>query len=596
MQNSRKKIDFSILLFLVLPLLLFQICNITVTLYNSDDLYLKLLASGEFTGTPETHLMHVGYLTGLLMSCLYTLMPTIPWFGIILFSYGYLGIFLSLYTIFKKIPQTLYKIIFSLIVLFITISFVCLHLIELQYTTITAILCAASLVHFYLSEDSENIPTYLKNNILSFIFFFLSIGLRDKACIMFLPTFFLVALIKYIKNHKLLKPILAYGCVLLTLLILVWSSNQIAYSSDEWHSFKLYNTSRENIVDYNGFPDYEKYQTEYESLGITYSSYLSAATRYQILLDENINTNFMLKMDELSPAHTLNLKQMFHHFLDRHITAYADRPLNLIVYVLYFFTFLFIIFSKRRKLLGDVAALFMGRMIIWGYLLFINRPEARVTQGVYIAEFLILLAIIFGQNLCFPNMQKNKNTAQSNSETKPQTMFRDKSVLPQRILIIIFACATIFVSIKWGAPHIDMIRRYSQERDYFALANKDIRDYFYEHESNLYLLDVNSFSNFTENAFAKTSPSCGNAIYLGSWPANSPWTDAVAGKYNIVSFEKDALARDDIYFVFMNTEQTRYEYIEEYYQSKYPDASLVLCDTVYTSNGLEFYIMQIREN
>lgn len=590
--KKKCKFHYSILFFIFLPLLIFLLKDITVTFYNNDDFFLKLIASGEFTGTPQSHLLHIGYLTGILLSTLYTLLPSVPWYGILLFSYGYLSIMLSVYTVSKQIEKTRHRIIASVLMTFTAVCFLWIHIIELQYTTVTAIVCAAALVHFYLAEESEHISDYIKANIPGLVFFFLAMELRDKACLMFLPTFFLVGLIKYAKNRKLFKPLLAYGGILLCLVLLTLGIQKIAYSDEAWNSFKTYNTARENIVDYNGYPDYEEYRAEYEALGITYESYLSASTRYQLLLDENINTEFMVEMEALSHHFEPDVKQMLHNFLERHISSYIDRPLNLIVYVLYFFTGILIIVGKRPRAFLDLAALFAGRTIIWGYLLFIGRPMPRVTQGVYMMEFLLLLAIIFGQKLCFVRTKKEIREESANNKTK----LSDGRKLLQRITGIVFAVAVIFTAIKWGLPNTVTIMDHSQTRYDYSVAYREMQEYFYTNQDNVYLLDTNSFSYFTEDAFAQTAKTAGNCVLLGSWHANSPWTDSIAAKYGIESYETAAVTQDNVYFVFMNTETTGYEYLENYFHSRYPETSLVLQDTVNTSNGLEFYIMQVQSN
>jgi len=591
MRTAAKKNHLVLLPLIFLPLLFLWAGDITVTLFNNDDLYLKIIASGEFTGCPDAHLVHIGILTGLLFKGLYTLVPSVPWFGLLLFAYGYLAIYISLYLISCKIKKTVPGVFFFLFWSLVSFAFMWLHLVQLQYTTITALVCAASIVSFYLSEDAQTSREYLKNNILSVLFFFLAIELRDKAAIMFLPTFAFIGLAKCIRDRKLFKPVLAYGATILSIVIVAFGVERIAYSEENLASFEAYNTARENIVDYQGFPDYETHRSDYEALGISYDSYLTMVTRYHLLLDENIDTDFMLEMEALSGSHTFQPGQMWTSFLNRHIGDYMDRPLNLIVYILYFFTVLLLLFSKQRKGLWDVAALFSGRMVIWFYLLYINRPEARVTQGVYMAEFLILLGIITHYDLCLLNKDKKIKFGLRGMWTR----IKKAKQLPQRIVLLLFCATTVFTSVKWGLPHIDMIIRYSRERAYFSCAYREIRTYFYENADNLYLADTNTFSYFTEDAFVSTIPSRANFVLLGSWTANSPWSQSIADAHGITSYERDALVRDDVYFVFLKGDATDYHYMEQYYQSKYPNTYFELCDTVYTSNGLEFHIMQVKQ-
>lgn len=133
----------------------------------------------------------------------------------------------------------------------------------------------------------------------------------------------------------------------------------------------------------------------------------------------------------------------------------------------------------------------------------------------------------------------------------------------------------------------------STGRIYVYQNYREILDYFNAHEQNLYLLDTNNFSNFLEGIFEKPRPTKHNTVLLGSWTANSPWTNRIAEKYQIESYEEAALTKDNVFFVFVNSEYTGYEYLEQYYKSKYPDSYVSIHDTFKTFMGLEVLILKV---
>lgn len=575
MKTSQKNF-FEIILFICIPLIIYIIMDIPFIFNNNDDFFLKQIASGELTGTPETHLLHIGYFTGIILSILYKLLPSIPWYGILLFSYGYLSIILSIYMFSRYIEKTLLRIICSSCSILVTLSFVSIHLINIQYTTITAIVCALSLVLFYLAEETEDTKVYLKNTVPSLITFFLALEIRNKACIMFLPMLFFFILAKYVKNRNLFKPLCSYGILLIIILIASFGIEKIAYSSQDWNDFKEYNTTRENIVDYAGFPNYDQYNETYEKLGISYQSYVSANSYYQLLLDDNINADSMQALEDTLPTPSINIKDMCTGLWERHTHSYVDRPLNLIVYLVYFFTIILILISRKKKLLFDILAIFAGRSIIWLYLAYIGRSLPRVTQGIYIVELLTLLAIIFGNKLWSVNARKRKIV---------QYIFCSA-------LILCSLCATI----KWGIPNSRIIIDYSRAMLSHSNAYQEIRSYFAENDENLYLLDTHSFSYFTENIFEKTPVSHNNFVLLGGWPANSPWTDSILEQYDYSSYEQAVLEGNNVFFVFMNTEETSYNYLNDYFNEKHPSTTLVITDTFKCTSGVEFLILQLQSN
>lgn len=527
------------------------------------------------TGTPQFHLLYLGHLSGLLLSALYACAPSIPWYGIFLFSCMYLSLFLAYIAIAKQIEKTSQKVIFSITSTLIICSFLLYHLTNIQYTTVTATVCATSLLYFYLAKEDHNPRGYLKNCIPSLLLFALSIEIRSEACIMFLPTFFAIGLCKLLKECGLFKSIAAYGCALLVIIITVSITENLFYSSPAWNEFREYNSYRQQVVDYGGYPNYDENKETYDALGINYQSYVAASSRYQLLLDDNINASFMKKMAELSPRSAFNPDSMIKTFIEKHLYSYQDRPLNLIVYVLYFFLFVLILYSRNWKALLNLMAIIAGRMVIWTYLLYIGRCPARVTQGIYIAELLLLAAMLFADRLVFVNKPTGK-----------------KSPAHAAINILLLYCI-VATSIKWGIPHtVDSFKKNASQLIYSS-AYGEIRDYFYNNSSNLYLLDTNSFSYFTENIFAPTLASANNFVLMGSWAANSPWTDEIVNRYGFSSYENALLTGNNVFFVFIDSPETNHNYLTNYISSKFPNYTLNVSDSLTTSNGVTFIILKI---
>ncbi len=570
--QSQKNLPYRFIIYILLPLLLLLTSGITFIYFNNDDLFMKQLASGELTLKPESHLLHIGYITGLLLSTLYKLFPAVPWYGILLFSYAYLGITVCFYMLAHFFPKILHTILLGIFLFGAIGPFLIIHLVQIQFTTVTAMLTTASLMCFYISDYADSPVLCRKWKVISIVFFILAFELRMDACIMFIPTFFLLGVSKYLKDHSSLKPVLLYGCTLAILLVILGSIEKIAYSAPAWESFKAFNTARANIMDYNGFPDYNAYQDIYNEFGITYESYLSMSKRYQILLDDKINVSFMEVMSDISHEYHFDPARILTDFWARHVTDYTDRPLNLIVYVLYFFALLLIIVSKKWKTVFDLLAVFLGRMIIWMYLLYINRPMLRVTQGIYIMECILLFAIILVNRLWIPSKSANR--------------------IPGRIVLALFTICSLFLSIDQGLPHAEMIIANSAAQCKFSESYQEMRDYFYEHGDNIYLQDMLGFSSFTEDIFQPTAPSKGNFILTGGWTASSPWTDNIAARNNIASYEQAAISQDNVLFVFMDMEWTGYDYLNAYLRSKYPDCHLETVDIYQCTDGLQFLILR----
>lgn len=559
----------------VLPLLILLFQHMTPIFYNNDDVFLKQIASGEYTGTPETHLLHIGYLTGVLISTLYKIVPSFPWYGAFLFACLYGSILLALFPLFQYANTARQKLILTAMSILVMVGFLFSHMLQIQYTTVTAAVCSSSLVNFYLAKEETQTKKYIKQLLPCIILFVISFEIRDKACLMMLPLFFFIGIIRFLQHRKMLKPLLSFAGILVGCIILLWGIEKIAYASPDWKSFDSYNTNRERIVDYSGYPSYEENRELYDALNISYQSYICASTRYQLLLDSNINATFMEKVANAVPERTVSITAITKEFLNRHLTSYADRPLNLMVYVMYVLIMVMAILTRKYKALSDLLAIFLGRMTIWIYLLFLGRSVPRVTQGIYIAELLLLAAIFFYHRLWADAKEKRKK-------------------MISLVLTFMIACI-VFVTVKWGLPYTKRIQQYNDSQLAYAETYHELRNYFHENEDCFYMLDTNSFSYFTESVFAKTSVSDSNFVLLGSWLANSPWSDKLAQNNNFDSFESAALEKENVFFVFMNTEATGYEYLKDYYEEKHPGTQLIIHDTFTSSAGVEFFILKCQQ-
>ena len=559
-----------------LPLFLIWHFNAKIVFFNNDDLYIGELVSGITTGRPESHLVHIGYLTGWILSRLYMLVPSTPWYGIFLFTMIYGSIVTAFSAMIIKLEKVWQKILMTVSALYMICSFFFYHMAEIQYTTVTTVVCMTAVVLFVLTEDATDWKKYIKANILGFVFFFMSFNIRDKACVMVLPVFFFIGLGKVIKDKKLFRPVLAYASVLVVIMLLLFGVERIAYSGAEWKEFERYNTAREQVMDYAGFPNYEENIALYEELGISEQSYVSLATRYQVLLDEKVNADFMEAMEEVSSSdRKIDLIQMLKTFVERHLTSYMDRPLNIIVYFMYVAAIVLALVSGKYKALYDVLALFLGRMSIWAYLMYIGRSLPRVTQGIYIVELMVLFAIIISNSLWI-------------NKTK-------QGVKLPKIAGVCVIVGMIAICHRWGLPYSSNIYHYNNSQMAYATCYREMREYFNEHSENVYLADMFSFSYFTKDILAEEYPSVGNYVMMGNWVANSPWTDSIAERYQIESYEEAAIMQDNVYFVFIDSEGTSWQYLADYYAEKYPGSVMEVEEVVETTFGQDFLIVKVRE-
>ncbi len=571
---------------------------------TNDDLFLKMIVSGEMTGTPDSRMFYISYPAGVLLSILYKLFPQAPWYG--LFFCLTIGMTMSivLYSLLKAEKSLPVRLLTVLLFALFSYGFLFLHIAELQFTTVTAMAGCGALFLFMLSSPADSLRETLKSNRGFLLLSAWAFCIRGQAFLMFLPVIGMIGLGKYLDagrspavslfhmNSKR-KNLFALAGVFIAVIGSLFLLEKLAYQRGDWKTFSAYTEASETVYDYEGYPDYDSHEDTYRELGISRSSLEAAAHHYCITLEAGINQKTMETLAAiveqeraLSPSELPGkFQEMAAFFIDRHL-SYTDRPLNLLVYCCYILFFFAALLSGKRSAMRDILFLGIARMVIWIYLVFYGRLPSRVSQSVYLAELAVLLAIAFGNRLWAFHDHKSKG------ENDP---IPAKNVLKSQICSIFWIISVIFltfVCLRFGFPKAKAAAWEASSRLQFSQSFVDIKNYFKAHPDNLYYLDMDSFGSFTEDALQDPSNGYDNFLYMGSWIPHSPWYDV---KFELAEISDPAAALyedPNVYIVFMNTEGISYDYLTDFYAENHPGVSFAVTDTVDVSNDLQFLILQ----
>lgn len=575
---------------------------------TNDDVFLKMILSGQMTGTPEPHSFYLSYPAGLLLSCLYKLSPHLPWYGLFFcFTIG-LSMSILLYHLLKLEKTLPMRLLSTLLFCLFSYGFLFLHIAELQFTTVTAMAGSGALFLFMLAKPTDSFRETLKSHSGFLLLSAYSFCIRGQAFLMFLPMIGMIGLGKYLdaKNtpsaslfylSKKRKNLFAIAFLFMSTIGILLLLEKLAYSREDWRIFSDYTEASETIYDYAGYPDYDAHKETYTALGITRSSHEAAAYHYNIALEPGINKETMETLASIVKQERRiflsqlpkKLLEMADTFLERHL-SYTDRPLNLLVYCCYILFFICGAVAKKRTALRDIVFLGFARMVIWTYLVYYGRLPSRVSQSVYLAELTILLAIAFGNRLWLPY----ENTTHS-KDAGQNTDMATKHISHHRLFFKIWIMSTILltaVCLRFGFPKARGAAWEASSRLQFSQSFVDITNYFKTHPECFYYLDMNSFGSFTEDALQSVDNAYDNFLYMGSWIPHSPWYDAKFQKSDISNPAAALYENPNVYAVFMNTEETDYDYLEAFYAENYPGVSLEVVDTVDTSNGVQFLILK----
>lgn len=595
----RKKTEpclLGVLSVLVVFLLFWYFRRLSPFIYQTnDDLFLKMIVSGEMTGTPNPRMFYLSYPAGLLLSALYRLSPQLPWYGLLFcFTIG-LTMTVILYSILKREKHPAVRLLTVVLFCLFSYGFLFLHIAELQFTTVTAMAGCGALFLFMLAPPADSLREALKNNSGFLLFSAYSFCFRGQAFIMFFPMIGMIGLGKYLDAGKASsaslfqinrqrKNLLALAGIFIAIIGSLFMLEKLAYQREDWNVFSAYTEASETVYDYEGYPDYDTHRETYTELGITRSSYEAAAHRYCIALEPGINRETMetlaaiiekerrLSLSELPGK----FQEMAAFFLDRHL-SYTDRPLNLLVYCCYILFFICGILSGKKCALRDILFLGFARMVIWTYLVFYGRLPSRVSQSVYMGELAVLLAIAFGYRLW------------AFRKTAERSFLRQRACSSFWVMTV---CFLTFVCLRFGFPKAEAAAWEAKSRLQFSQSFVDIKNYFYAHPDNFYYLDMDSFGSFTEDGLQNTVSGYDNFLYLGSWIPHSPWYDAKFERQGISDPAKALYENPNVYVVFMNTEGISYDYLADFYAENYPGVTLEIADTVNVSNDLQFLILK----
>ena len=389
---------------------------------ENDNIYLKTIASGEVTGVPEAHLAHMTIISGLVLKFLYTVTGNgIPWFGIFLCASIAVTMVLMMYKGIVFADRVWKKAVLFIVFLISFISFFYQYFAVTHYTLATGFIGAGALFLLASTDFKNGSKKEFILGILPFVFLSAwSAGMRQKAFFMLLPFFgivFLGLLIDAVKSKDkaFIKRLIIIFSLFAATNIIIFLSDCVAYQSEEWKTFRQYNSDRESIIDYAGFPSYDENKSTYDKLNISKSSYEALTKHYNLIVDENINAKSMEVLSELSKNSKKNenvsfISKVFNvikGIVRINLFEYQDRPINIAVYLLYLFVFVLSLFLKKYKALRDLAFLTVARTVDWVYLVWIGRYPFRVTQIIYIAEALLLIAIILRYELWQKPVEKN---------------------------------------------------------------------------------------------------------------------------------------------------------------------------------------------
>lgn len=575
----------------------FAYCYLRVPfMMTNDNFYLKSIVSGEMTGTPEARMYYIGIVFGGVVSLLYRLFPGSAWYGIavtlsLMAAFSYL-LFRILNVCRTHVMRACAIVLFD----WLLFGFFTQHIVKSEWTTITGIVGCASLLALYLLDESLDCHVYRKALVSLVLLSVWSVSMRDKAYYMLIPFIGMIFLGKlqdaYVSGEKKNRQnLMALGLALAGAMLIFHLGTAIAYGSSAWREFRVYTDASEEVFGFYGFPDYESHQSLYEEAGIQKSSYEAITGHYNILLDPAINAHSMTLLSDVGKKENAAAKgslgkraQTFaEQFTERAITSYAERPVNILVYLVYLLVIPAAVFMKRRRAVRDIVYVGVASAFLWIYLIDGGRFPTRVTQIIYIAQVFLAVGIVIRYRL-WELLQIKKG----------ERIYPVGAVAG--VMILCVACA------RFGIPTAKAHISEAESWYAFSTAYRELQEYLAANSDKFYYFDM-SHLYFEEEVFQKPHmvydaaagkpvPVKNNYLYMGSWMPKSPWYDKVFEQLGITDAGEALITHENIYLLYQEVDFDSWDFLNYYYEEHYPGSELRVVDEFIASNGTKYDIIK----
>ena len=502
----------------------------------NDDVLIKDILSGAYTGTPSGYNNQMMYPISVLIAGLYRLIPTVPWYGIMLMgglatSVSIIVYRLLCYTlnIWIKLAMSIFTVVFILGVYLDEIT-------NMTYTVVSAMLATAACI-WVLTDNNLR----LRDNIVPIVLCIISFNIRSEMFLLMCPYMAAVAIIKFIfdLSKKTLRNLSEIAAVILAGVVFTFLIDTIAYSGSEWREYRRLFDARTEVYDFTGIPEYDTNEDFYESEGITREQW-QLLVDYNYALDETITADTLEKIasyvrsgeakDANGDPYTranVGIKTAMGQYIRSLVDFTANSmymPLRLIVTLLFIALIILSVLSRRGDTLVGLAVVFLCRSVPWIYFYYSGRPVERLSHPMFFIEAAILLTM-----LCQTNIGR-----------------LDKGLVYLTLILILVLCV-VNLKTEWGDTARQMHEREEINASYEKLCEHTMTTEGY------YLIDVYSTVDFTEKVFAPQADKS-NQMLAGGWMAGSP-LDAKK--------EKDyELAHPDAARVFVVYDRNRWNYSE----------------------------------
>lgn len=596
----------------------------------NDDVLIRDILSGVYTGEPEALTAQLLWPLSALLAGLYRALPGVPVFGAFLWLCQAGSIFLILKRSLdavsgsaapgkiraagtSSVSGSLKKLCLSLLETLLIAACLLYHLVFVQYTVTAGLLATAAIFTFLTvrERESERAVTFWLRCLPAALLFWLAFCLRSEMGLLLLPLAGVGGIWKW-AARAMRGPVFTgrnaasflglFGLILAGVLA-CFGADQLACSDPEWQEFEALFDARTQVYDFYdaSLRSFEENREFYEGLGLT-ETQCELLVNYNYGADDAIDAQVM----ERIAAYGRETRGTFAHSLAEGIWLYVQRlknnrsivPDDQLPWLALEGGFAALLlaaafvrwraarkekktFPKGQGILWKLLLLGAVRSGLWMYLILRERVPERISHPLYFCE-LVMLAWLFLDTVC--GMRQISGQQSSGWQTSgPEGL----PVRVIRIAALVLSLAAVVIWLPQEAERTDA--EYARREQGNAVNLAALSRY---RQENLYLADVMSTVDFSEKLFTeKIRP--GNYDLLGGWMCKSPHSEKKLAAFGHESMGQAVLSGENVRFV--GEADTDWSWLTELLAEHGGNGELVLEEEI-TAEGRSLYIWRLERN
>lgn len=463
----------------------------------NDDVMMRSILSGGYTGTPDGHAVYMKYpLTGAL-SLLYRVTNIVPWFDLFMvscFAVAVTAVIVRVRRVLEPLKERrvltwgmMAGICILLFALFLP------QLFALHYTLVAAMVGSCGL--FLLLTGG---------GAISVVLLILCYCIRSQIFFLLLP--FMLVVVLWNVLDKQYRPMCRYLIALVIGITVCMGWNGFMYRSSEWKAYAEYNDSRTILYDYDKLLPYEENAEAFERIGISEQQH-KLMDEYMLVLAQDVTPEIMSAAAELTASKRAAqqnfterliycIKEYYYHL------RYNDTPYK-IVFLCGCLAVLVLLVKKRQWLkAGLLGCMLGGRSLIWIYLIWRSRFPERIYVSLYFMDIMIFAGM-------FINLLRRGCVERKTDKQHTKWLCIGCGVLISIVLLVtgISQCVVMCGRAKTYARN---------HEEWTALT-----EYCREHPETNYLVDVYSTVDYSGKVWESIDDR-ENYLLAGGWMTKSP--------------------------------------------------------------------------